>query len=48
VHTHLDSAQNLYAGAAFDFAFNPGHRDFVVEQVARYVDRIQAWARSAA
>jgi hypothetical protein len=48
VHTHLDSAQNLYAGAAFDFAFNPGHRDFVVEQVTRYVSRVQAQARAAA
>jgi hypothetical protein len=48
VHTHLDSGQNLYAGAAFDFAFNPGHRDFVVDQVTRYVNRVQLGARAAA
>ena len=48
VHTHLDSSQNLYAGVAFDFAFNPSHRDFVVDQVTRYVSRVQASARKAA
>jgi hypothetical protein len=48
VHTHLDSGQNLYVGAAFDFAFNPGHRDFVVDQVTRYVNRVQAGSRAAA
>jgi len=47
VHTHLDSGQNLYAGSAFDFAFNPGHREFVVEQVVRYVSRVQSSARAA-
>jgi hypothetical protein len=47
VHTHLDSGQNLYAGAAFDFAFNPGHREFVVDQVTRYVSRVQASAKAA-
>ncbi|HYE60519.1 MAG TPA: flagellar brake domain-containing protein [Phycisphaerales bacterium] len=48
VHTHLDSAQNLYAGVAFEFAFNPAHKDFVVSQVARYVNHVQASARRAA
>jgi hypothetical protein len=47
VHTHLDSGQNLYAGVAFDFAFNPGHREFVVDQVTRYVSRVQAKAKAA-
>lgn len=48
VHTHLDSAQNLYAGVAFEFAFNPAHKEFVVSQVARYVNQVQATARRAA
>lgn len=44
-HTHVDSGQNVYAGMAFDFGFNPGHKDFVVEQICRYarvVQRLQA------
>lgn len=40
VHTHLDSSQNLYIGAAFEFAFNPSHRDFVVNQIVHYVEAI--------
>jgi hypothetical protein len=36
-HTHIDSMQNIYAGMAFDFAFNPVHRAFVVEQICKYV-----------
>ncbi|HYE01896.1 MAG TPA: hypothetical protein VD963_01540 [Phycisphaerales bacterium] len=40
-HTHLDSAQNLYAGVAFDFTHHPEHRAFVLEVVAAYVARIQ-------
>ncbi|GMV25056.1 MAG: hypothetical protein AMXMBFR58_10870 [Phycisphaerae bacterium] len=42
VHTHIDSAQNTYAGLAFDFAHNPGHRDFVVSQITRYVEAVVA------
>lgn len=40
VHTHIDSGQNTYAGLAFDFGFNPGHRDFVVSQISRYVEAL--------
>ncbi|MBL8962988.1 MAG: hypothetical protein KF787_06025 [Phycisphaeraceae bacterium] len=40
VHTHIDSGQNTYAGLAFDFGFNPGHREFVVSQISRYVQSI--------
>ena len=40
-HTHLDSAQNVYAGIAFEFAFNPGHKQFVVHQICRYVAELQ-------
>jgi hypothetical protein len=40
-HTHIDSTQNIYAGLAFDFIFNPSHRQFVVDQVCRYVGALQ-------
>lgn len=36
-HTHADSSGRIYAGVAFEFGFNQGHRDFVSEQLARYV-----------
>lgn len=41
VHTHIDSAQNLYAGMAFEWSFHPAHRDFVTEQICRYVAILQ-------
>lgn len=41
VHTHLDSSQNVYAGMNFDFAYNPSHKDFVIEQISRYTKLIQ-------
>lgn len=47
-HTHLDSEGNLYLGIAFEFGFNPAHKDFVVAQITGYVDRIQGDARNAA
>ncbi len=40
VHTHLDSAQNLYAGLAFEFAHHPPYRQFVVEQICHYVEEV--------
>lgn len=40
-HTHIDSTQHIYAGLAFEFDFNPSHRDFVVEQICRYVTLLQ-------
>ncbi len=40
-HTHIDSAQQVYAGLAFDFAHNPGHRAFVVEAIGRYLELLQ-------
>ena len=42
VHTHLDSTQSLYMGLSFDFAFNPDHRQFIVEQFQNYMDKLQA------
>lgn len=48
VHKHLDSGQNLIAGAAFDFSFNQPHREFVVEQIMRYVDTVSPLAHAKA
>lgn len=36
-HSHMDSTQHTYGGLAFDFSFNPGHQEFVVEQICRYI-----------
>jgi hypothetical protein len=41
VHTHVDSTQAVYAGLAFEWSFNPPHREFVVEQICRCVGNIQ-------
>ncbi|MCE7973030.1 MAG: hypothetical protein DYG92_01705 [Leptolyngbya sp. PLA1] len=46
-HSHIDSEQNLYLGLAFEFAFNPSHREFIVEQITRFVGLVQG-ARKAA
>lgn len=49
VHTHLDAAQNVYAGFSFEFAFNPAHQKFVTEVMTACVDSMQrAGARAAA
>lgn len=45
-HTHVDSAQNLYAGMAFDFSHNPAHKPFVVDMMARYIDQLQKQQRT--
>ena len=37
VHTHVESSQDVYAGLAFDFSFNPGHQQFVLDQICRYI-----------
>lgn len=36
-HSHLDSTQARHVGCAFEFAFNPGHKAFVVETVTRFL-----------
>lgn len=46
-HKHLDSEQNLLAGAAFEFSWNTSHRDFVIDQISRFVTRAQAVAKAA-
>lgn len=40
-HTHIDSAQRVYAGMAFEFGHSPGHEKFVVDQLLRYVAQVQ-------
>lgn len=40
-HTRLDSMMNIHAGMAFDFSFHPSHKQFVVEQITRYVSALQ-------
>jgi len=47
-HTHIDSALNLYAGLAFDFSFNPAHREFVIQEICRYVAGLQSARATAA
>jgi hypothetical protein len=47
-HTHFDSGQNVYAGLAFEFAFNPAHRAFVVEQIEKVIHGLQRPASKAA
>lgn len=42
VHTHLDSAGNVYAGVAFEFGTNTAHRDFIVDQICDYAAKVQA------
>lgn len=40
-HTHIDSTQSLYLGLAFDFAANPGHRQFVADLFGAYLQELQ-------
>ncbi len=47
-HCHTDSTGRIHAGVAFEFGFNAGHREFVVEQVGRCVAALLAGARRAA
>ncbi len=47
-HTHMDHEQNHYLGLAFEFSFNPAHREFVTSQLTRCVEGIVAGARAAA
>lgn len=41
-HQHIDSAQNLYLGLAFDSTYDPQHQQFVSNLFAKYVDLVQA------
>jgi len=40
-HTHIDSEQRVYAGFAFEFDHNPGHKNFVVDRICKYVTMMQ-------
>ncbi len=48
VHSHRDSEQNLCLGGAFEFGFHAAHREFVVSQITRYVERRLARLKAAA
>lgn len=43
-HTHVDSQQRVYAGMAFEFAHNPSHRQFVIDQIDGYLGAVQRMA----
>jgi len=45
-HRHLDSAQRVHLGCAFEFQFNPAHRAFVCEQIGRYVEKLRVTSQS--
>lgn len=47
VHTHIDSEQNMYCGVAFEFGLNPAHREFVANQLGRYMRTRLADAQQA-
>lgn len=40
-HTHIDSSQRLYAGLSFEFSHNPGYQKFLVDQLCKYVAKLQ-------
>jgi hypothetical protein len=44
-HTHLEAAQSVYVGMAFDFSFNPSHQAFVVEQICKYLNSQQDYSQ---
>ncbi len=46
-HSHIDSQQHTYAGMAFEFGINNQHKDFVIRQIARYLDSLQTGRRAA-
>lgn len=39
-HTHLDSAQQMHAGLAFEFGLDSEHRAFVIDQIRRFMSAI--------
>lgn len=40
-HTHINSSQRLYAGLAFEFSHNPSYQKFLVDQLCKYVAKLQ-------
>ncbi|MGV6814663.1 MAG: hypothetical protein ACWA5W_06595 [Phycisphaerales bacterium] len=47
-HSHIDSAQDTYAGMAFDFGVHHQHKDFIIKQISRYISSVQQPNRKAA
>ncbi|MBL8763157.1 MAG: PilZ domain-containing protein [Phycisphaerae bacterium] len=47
-HTHLEPTQHVHVGMAFDFTHNEAHRDFIVDLLQRYVEKVQDHLRSDA
>lgn len=47
VHKHLDSEQNLVCGASFEFAAGSNHREFIADQMSRYVLKVMSQSRAA-
>ncbi|MEM1166995.1 MAG: hypothetical protein AAGI30_11985 [Planctomycetota bacterium] len=45
-HSHIDSSRRVYAGVAFEFGHHAGYREFVVDQLCRYVALVQRQQRS--
>jgi len=41
VHTHIDSEVNTYCGVAFEFGFNPSHKQFVTDEIRRCAAHVQ-------
>ncbi len=37
IHSHMESNQQVYAGMAFDFSFNPAHQRFLVSQICKFI-----------
>lgn len=46
-HSHIDSEQNTYAGMAFEFGINNPHKEFIVKQIARYINSVQTINKAA-
>jgi hypothetical protein len=41
-HSHLDSSGQVYLGAAFESAFNPGHNAFIADTLSDLLARLQS------
>ncbi|MEM1422863.1 MAG: hypothetical protein AAGH64_02560 [Planctomycetota bacterium] len=40
-HTHIDSTQSVYAGLSFEFGSRMDHKEFVIDQICKYVAQVQ-------
>ena len=46
VHTHIDSANRVYAGVSFTFDFNPSYQRVVSEQILRAISQLTEHQRA--